>query len=270
MKREEATENRSEAHRAVGERIRDAYESGKVYKVDSISFQPNIDAQSYVERLVGDKISTIRRHVQRGPLVDLCCGNGEHLFALADLEVESLGIDFSRPFVQHAREKAESLGLNHVRFEVGDARAIPLADGSVSTLYSLSALYVIPGLDDVMAEIGRILRPGGRCILDLGNSRSLNSVCVGAYPELPPSFHVTVAEMERLCHVNGLRILEHRRFQLLPLWAGKPRWMWPLLHPAWKTVMSRRIRGRMLDEWLCSLPVLRAFAFRHLLVCEKC
>ena len=259
----------SEAHRAVDERIRDAYESGEVYKVDSISFQPSSDAQSYAERLLGDKIATIRRHVQPGLLVDLCCGNGEHLFALPDLGVESLGIDFSRPFVQHAREKAEGLGLKHIHFEVGDARAIPLADGSVSTLYALSALYVIPGVDKVMAEIGRILRPGGRCILDLGNARSLNSICVRAYPELPPSFHVTVAEMERLCQVNGLRKVEHRRFQILPLWAGKPRWMWPLLHPVWKPLMSRRIRGRMIDEWISSAPLFRRFSFRHVIVCEK-
>src|SRR3546814_5543574 len=88
-----------------------------------------------------------------------------------------------------------------------------------------------------MAETGRVLRPVVRCVLDLVNSRSLNAICVRAYTELPPTFHVTVTEMERLCRENGLRIIEHRRFQLLPLWAGKPRWMWPLLHPAWKTLM---------------------------------
>lgn len=269
MKQGPAENETSDARRAVDACIRSAYESGEIYKVDSISFRPRSDAQDYVGRLLVDKIATIRRHLQPGLLVDLCCGNGEHLFALADLGVESLGIDFSRPFVQHAREKAENLGLNHVRFEVGDARALPLADGSVSTLYSLSSLYAVPGLDEVMAETGRVLRPGGRCVLDLVNSRSLNAICVRAYTELPPTFHVTVTEMERLCRENGLRIIEHRRFQLLPLWAGKPRWMWPLLHPAWKTLMSRRMGSRMLDEWISSAPLLRQFAARHVIVCEK-
>src|SRR3546814_11221425 len=96
-----------------------------------------------------------------------------------------------------------------------------------------------------MAETGRVLRPVVRCVLDLVNSRSLNAICVRAYTELPPTFHVTVTEMERLCRENGLRIIEHRRFQLLPLWAGKPRWMWPLLHPAWKNLMSRRTGSRI-------------------------
>jgi SAM-dependent methyltransferase len=269
MRREPAESEASKARRAVDERIRDAYEGGETYKLDTVSARPRSDAQDYAGRLLDDKITTIRRYARPGLLVDLCCGTGEHLFALSDLGMESVGIDFSRPFIRHARAEAEKRDLNRAWFEVGDARALPLADSSVSTLYSLSSLYAIPGLDEAMAEISRVLRPGGRCILDLANSRSLNAICVRAYTELPPTFHITVTQMKRLCRKNGLRILEHRRFQLLPLWAGKPRWMWPLLHPAWKTVMSRRIGGRMIDEWISSAPLLRRFAFRHVIVCEK-
>jgi ubiquinone/menaquinone biosynthesis C-methylase UbiE len=253
----------------VEKRIREAYESDTVYKVESVCIRPEGNAQEYADRLVEDKIATIRRHARTGLLVDLCCATGEHLFALADLSDNCLGIDFSRPFIQKAQDEALRRGLARIRFEVGDATALALGDASVATLYSLSALYAIPNIEKVFAEIGRVMMPGGRCILDLGNSRSLNAVCVRAYTELPPTFHLTVAEMKRLCAINGLRIVEHRRFQLLPLWAGKPRWLWPLLHPIWKRIMSRRLGKRMLDEWLCMLPILRNHAFRHLLVCEK-
>ncbi len=34
-------------------------------------------------------------------------------------------------------------------------------------------------------------------------------------------------------------------------------------------LMSKRIRDKMLDEWVSSLPGLRSIAFRHLLVCRK-
>ena len=254
---------------SLKERIHEAYESDTLYKVETICRKPDGTKREYVDRLLEDKLSTIRRHLRPGLLLDLCCATGEHLFALADHTDKGLGIDFSRPFIQKAREEAACRGLAHLRFEVGDATALPLPDCSVATLYSLSSLYIIPDIDRVFSEIGRILRPGGRCILDLGNSRSLNSVCVRAYTELPPSFHITVAEMLHLCKKNHLHVVEHRRFQLLPLWADKPRWIWPLLHPAWKKPMSVRIRGRMTDEWLCSVPLLRDFAFRHLLVCEK-
>lgn len=86
---------------------------------------------------------------------------------------------------------------------------------------------------------------------------------------MPLTFYTPVFEIQRLCYLNGLKIVEHRAFQLLPLWAGKPRWLWPLLHPVWKRLMSKRLAGRMLDEWISGKPLFRRFAFRQLLVCEK-
>lgn len=269
MKQARHPANSQDSESPVERRIRDAYEADVIYKVENVCIRPQGRAEEYADRLLEDKIEIVRRHVKPGLLVDLCCATGEHLFSLADLSGDCLGIDFSRPFIQKARDEALQRGYTHIRFEVGDAKALPLGDASVATLYSLSALYAIPDIGKVFAEIGRVMRPGGRCILDLANSRSLNAICVREYTELPPTFHLTVAQMDSLCAKNDLRIIERRRFQLLPLWAGKPRWLWPLLHPAWKRVMSRRIRGRMLDEWLCRLPILRNFAFRHILVCEK-
>lgn len=262
-------QRRSDKRNAVDQSIRDAYEGGLIYKSETINHALREDAQSYVERLLNDKIDTVRRHAGLGLLVDLCCGNGEHLFALQGLGFDSIGIDFSRPFIEHAQREAERRGLTNTRFEVGDARDLSLANDSVQTLYSLSALYMIPDFDEAISEIARVLKPGGRCVLDLANSRSLNAICVRAYTELPPSFHIPVAEMKSICAVNGLRIIEHRRFQILPLWADRPHWFWPLLHPVWKTILSRRLAGRMLDEWLSSLPGIRRYAFRHIIVCEK-
>lgn len=256
-------------HTEIEKRIHEEYEKNSLYKVDRICNRHKENPEEYIDRLLADKLETVRRHARPGLLVDLCCATGEHLFALENVSADCLGIDFSRPFIEKAREEAQGRALTHIRFEVGDAKALALADASVATLYSFSALYAIPGVERVFAEIGRVLMQGGRCVLDLGNSRSLNSICVRAYTELPPTFHLTVSEMKRLCEVNNLRIVEHRRFQLLPLWAGKPRWLWPLLHPMWKKLMSRRLRGRMLDEWLCACPGLRGFAFRQLIVCEK-
>ena len=75
--------------------------------------------------------------------------------------------------------------------------------------------------------------------------------------------------MRRALRAAGLRVIRRRAFQLLPLWAGKPRWLWPLLHPFWKKLFSTRVGGKMLDEWFRGLPGARSFAFRHLLVCQR-
>lgn len=245
---------------------RAAFEGGRLYPTDSICAIAGRESAEYTERLLFDKLETVGHHIQDGLLVDLCCATGDHIAQLLRGGQSAVGIDFSLPFLEKA---AQSAGEG-VTFLAADARALPLADGSAGTLYSLSALYLVPDLDRVIGEVARVLRPGGRCVLDLGNRDSLNSFCVrNYYPELPVSYHLPVAEMLRLCEHNRLRILEHRAFQLLPLWAGRPRWLWLLLHPAWKRIMSKRIGGRMIDEWISGWRPLRRFAFRHLLVCEK-
>ncbi|HZV62101.1 MAG TPA: class I SAM-dependent methyltransferase [Methylophilaceae bacterium] len=199
-------------------------------------------------------------------MLDLCCATGDHIADLLTEGQQGIGIDFSLPFLQEARKK-EMPGITLL---ASDARALPLANESTGTVYSLSALYLVPDLDKVIKEIARVLMPGGRCILDLGNRDSLNSYCVrNYYTELPMSYHLPVSEMVRLCESNSLRVIEHRAFQILPLWAGRPRWLWPLLHPGWKRLMSNRIKGRMIDEWISGCKLLRRFAFRQLLVCEK-
>ena len=108
-------------------------------------------------------------------------------------------------------------------------------------------------------------------MLELGSIYSINSYCVRFnYPEWIDLYHISVSKMTRLCQNNKLSVIEHRAFQILPLWAGRPRWLWPLLHPVWRKILGFRVAGRMFDELLCKLPMLRRIAFRHLLVCEKC
>lgn len=225
-------------------------------------------SRDYVDEILIDKINVVRKHAAEGRLVDLCCGTGEVLFSLRDVSMDRVGIDFSYPFISRAMTD-ERTRSKDITFLVGDARKLPFQDMSVATLYCFSSLYAISNMHEAVSEISRVLRPGGRCILDMGNSRSLNDICVRAYPELPPTFRVPVSEMRSIIAGNALKIQDHRSFQILPLWASKPRWLAPLLHPGWKNVMKRRIAGRMLDEWISSAPFIRTLAFRHIFVCEK-
>jgi SAM-dependent methyltransferase len=245
------------------------FESDRVYDPRTICGAPDEDSPDFATRLLNRKLDIVRRHYRGGLVLDLCCATGSHLFHLAPLIERGIGIDFSTVYAGEAQQQARVRGHGHLSFVCGNARHLPLASGSVALLYSLSALYVIPQVEDVFAEVARVLRPGGRCVLDLGNRWSLNAICTRAYPEIATTFYIGVGEMKRLCRQNGLRIVEHRAFQLLPLWADRPRWLYPLLHPGWKRLMSRRLGDRMLDEWISTLPLLERVAFRHLLVCER-
>lgn len=248
--------------------IKSAYQDGALYAPTRICRRPD-EGDDWADRLLHAKLDTVRAAAGDGLLVDLCCGAGAHLLSVVGDGQPAMGIDFTSRYLSTAREEAAAVGRPDLEFVQADARRLPLATGSVSLLYSFSALYVIPDAAQVVAEIGRVLKPGGRAVLEFGNRRALNVFCLRYYPEWPPVQPMTLAEIRRALAAAGLVPIRHRRFQLLPLWAGRPAWLAPLLHPAWKALLKRRVAGRMLDEWVSSLPVLRRFAFRHVIVCRK-
>lgn len=250
------------------DRIRAAYREGEVYDTSKICKKIATNATEYADRLLEERFAMVSEYYDGGRLVDLCCATGSHLLEIAGSVERAIGIDFSERYLAEAAQQAAS-HAGHVSFVQADARRIPLANGSVDALYCFSSLYAIPDAAAVVAEVGRVLKTGGRAVLDFGNRRSLNVYCLRYYTEWPPVQPLTLDEIHGALSSAGLEIVRHRRFQLLPLWAGRPSWLWPILHPFWKDVFKRRVGGKMLDEWVSSLPVLRAFAFRHVIVCRK-
>ena len=244
-------------------------ETIKSYSVESIAMDVRAAPASYAEKLLARKFEIVWQNYRGGLVVDLCCATGPHLLQFAPTFERGFGIDFVPEYIDKARSLAASGSIGNVEFAVGDARDIPLASGSSALLYSLSALYILPELDKILSEIARVLSPGGRCVLDLGNRRSLNTICARQYPDAAPLYALTLRETLEACERAGLRVVERHAFQILPLWADRPRWLKPLLLPFWARLMKTTIAGRMLDERISSLPFVRQFAFRHVLVCEK-
>jgi SAM-dependent methyltransferase len=63
--------------------------------------------------------------------------------------------------VEKARVEAETLGVENVGFELGDATALELADDSVDGAITRFSLHHIPAPVRVLEEMRRVVRPGG-------------------------------------------------------------------------------------------------------------
>lgn len=248
---------------------REIFQSAKIYKAETICARSNAQSGEYALVLLSRKLELVTKHHKPGLTLDLCCATGGHLFDLGDRIRPAIGIDFSEPFIAKAIDDAAEKDESGIAFAVGNAKLLPLPGESISTLYCLSSLYVIPNVEDVFSEVARVLKVGGHAILDLGNSRSLNAYCSRHYPDIARQHLLTTKQMHQSLSKAGLNIVEWRAFQILPLWTDRPRWLWPLLHPGWKKILKTRIAGKMLDEWISNLPLLRSLAFRHIVVCEK-
>jgi ubiquinone/menaquinone biosynthesis methyltransferase len=164
--------------------------------------------------------------------VDLACGTGDVAFLLAGRYPGGVvtGLDLSPPMLAIARERNR---FTNVRFERGDLCDLPFPDGSADVVTGSYALRNAPDLRKAIAEVHRVLSPGGvAAFLDFSNPESpslrylqyllLRSWC-GLWGFLlhgTPEIHGYVAESLRLFPARN-RLREIFREQGFGMWADR-------------------------------------------------
>lgn len=104
-------------------------------------------------------------------VLDVATGTGDLAFATARAARRAVGCDFAAEMIRHARRKAAP--SDRARFHVARAERLPYADDSFQGATSAFAMRnVKPMLTDVLAEMQRVLAPGGRvAILEFSRPR---------------------------------------------------------------------------------------------------
>jgi demethylmenaquinone methyltransferase / 2-methoxy-6-polyprenyl-1,4-benzoquinol methylase len=100
-------------------------------------------------------------------VLDACCGTGD--FALADARAGGrvTGLDFSERILERARAKSSA-----VEWVQGDALALPFEDGSFDAATVGFGVRNLESLESGLAELRRVLRPGGRLgVLEITSPR---------------------------------------------------------------------------------------------------
>lgn len=98
-----------------------------------------------------------------GETLEVAIGTGLNL-PVYPAEVTLTGIDLSEPMLDLARDRAAELGRS-VRLLQGNAHTLPFDDACFDTVVCTFGLCAIPDVDAALAEMRRVLRPGGRLIL---------------------------------------------------------------------------------------------------------
>ncbi len=97
-------------------------------------------------------------------VLDFACGNGENGIYAAKCGAESIGIDISPEGVANANLNAEEVGVaSCCRFEVMDGENMTFSDSTFDIAVEYGALHHVD-LDRAMAELRRVLKPGGEMI----------------------------------------------------------------------------------------------------------
>ena len=149
----------------------------------------------WLERLGG--------RVQGGRVLEVGCGCGTGVRIILErfgaTAVEALDLD--PKMIDRARRRLARYGLDRVQLSVGDATAIKAGDATFDAVFDFGAIHLEPNWRKALAEVRRVLKPGGRFFLEWVT----NSVLRLPYPLVteafgrlePPSPGLLMQELER-------------------------------------------------------------------------
>lgn len=76
------------------------------------------------------------------------------------------GLELSVEMLERARRRARRLGLlQRAGFQLGSVDALPFEDAAFDLACSVHTIYFWPDLDRGIAELARVVKPGGRLVL---------------------------------------------------------------------------------------------------------
>jgi ubiquinone/menaquinone biosynthesis C-methylase UbiE len=135
------------------------------------------EAHGHPQQLLEYRLALVRNLVRPGPadvVLDLGCGNGHHLLALAPDVARGIGIDVSPGMIELARARLRGSparanlgtanpGAANLAFEVDNAEELKaIADQSVDLAICIGTFEHILDKQAALASIYRVLKPGGR------------------------------------------------------------------------------------------------------------
>lgn len=107
--------------------------------------------------------------------LDLACGTGDIAFGLADRGARTIGLDITHRMLQLARAKRHDVPV-----VTGDMMALPFPDARFDIVTTGYGIRNVPVIRPAIAEIGRVLKPGG-LLLSLDFNRPANPVMRAIY-----------------------------------------------------------------------------------------
>jgi trans-aconitate methyltransferase len=170
---------------------------------------------AFVHGLAGGVLEWLNARVGE-KILDLGCGDGQLTQKLVAAGADVAGVDASPQMVEAARARG-------IAAQAGRAEELPFADAGFDAVFSNAALHWVRGQDEMMAEVRRVLRPGGRFVAEMGGHGNIAAIRVAltavlgrhGFGELENevNFYPTPAEYARRLERHGFGV---ERMELIP------------------------------------------------------
>ncbi len=140
------------------------------------------------------------------PVLDDCCGFGRHSLALRERGFDVFGIDLSLDLLRSSVDLERGPELLGGRLACADMRSLPFADASFGAVLNLFTSFGYLGVDGdraALAEMARVLRPGGTLVMDLMNPTRIRA---GLQPSSREERDGIVLQSTRALEDGGRRV----------------------------------------------------------------
>jgi ubiquinone/menaquinone biosynthesis C-methylase UbiE len=149
-----------------------------------------------------------------GRLLDVACGPGVVTAAIAPTARHVVAFDATEQMLEKARARCARANLSNVEFQRGDAENLPFADGGFDGVVTRLAIHHFARPHVAMAEMFRVLRPGGLAVIvDVVSSEAAaESNLQNAIERLRDPSHVRMlpaSELDACVARGGFQIIEH-------------------------------------------------------------
>jgi SAM-dependent methyltransferase len=104
-------------------------------------------------------------------ILDLGCGDGQLTQRIAATGARVVGVDASPEMVAAARQR-------RIAAQEANAETLPLADATFDAVFSNAVLHWVRDQDAMMAEVHRVLKPGGRFVGEMGGHGNIAAIRV--------------------------------------------------------------------------------------------
>jgi 2-polyprenyl-3-methyl-5-hydroxy-6-metoxy-1,4-benzoquinol methylase len=157
-----------------------------------------------------------------GPVLDVGCGTGAITWKLADSGLTVAGLDLSETFLK----RASARGLHAA---AGDAHALPFRPGVFGAVIALDTIEHLFMPRVFMAEVRRVMAPGGIFILEIPN-------------------HFNIFQRKDMLLGHGIVHYHHRKSQTTTDPWSYPHIRFPSLHDVYTIVEESGFRIEMIQN----------------------
>ncbi|WP_211224481.1 class I SAM-dependent methyltransferase [Marinimicrobium agarilyticum] len=145
-------------------------------------------------------------------VLELGPANGRFVSELlqANPGITYTGVDWSDDMVAEAeRTNAEWVATNQARFLQGNSDNLPFPDNTFDKVLAVNTLYFWDKPADHLAQVARVMRPGGLFCLAFGDRSFMETLAFTAYGFMLYDRQSATALLER----NGLRVVEAQEYR---------------------------------------------------------